>query len=211
METTFWPRVRAQRALCAAEILARAAALIVRRPRADPPVLFMPLSALIAVSNAFTCCAALSRSAFNCAIMSMCSSPGEDCTRYSKLRGSLHQREQHAQCVVKHPAFLRSESMSFLHSVLMNCLTCDLDTFRKFSEIEFDKSCVVQILPCGIGHSGLPAGVQGSVGEIPGILRLGGSHFSTGAIHVVRFRTDKEKWRSQGHAQDVATFRIITG
>ena|SRR3989442_16018697 len=26
METTFWPRVRAQRALCAAEILARAAA-----------------------------------------------------------------------------------------------------------------------------------------------------------------------------------------
>ena len=54
IETTFWPRVRAQRALCAAEILARAAALIVRRPRADPPVLFIPLSALIAVSNAFT-------------------------------------------------------------------------------------------------------------------------------------------------------------
>src|SRR5437660_12814945 len=31
METTFWPRVRAQRALCAAAILARAATLIVRR------------------------------------------------------------------------------------------------------------------------------------------------------------------------------------
>src|SRR2546425_5183689 len=72
IEITFWPRVRAQRALCAAPILARAAALIVRRPR-FAPVLFNPLSALIAVSRALTCCAALSRSAFNCAIMSMCS------------------------------------------------------------------------------------------------------------------------------------------
>jgi len=72
METTFWPRVRAQRALCAAEILARAAALIVRRPPVAR-VLFNPLSALIAVSNALNCCDALSRSAFNCAIMSMCS------------------------------------------------------------------------------------------------------------------------------------------
>jgi hypothetical protein len=43
-------------------------------------VLFNPLSALIAVSNAFTCRAALSRSAFNKEIISMCSSPGEDCT-----------------------------------------------------------------------------------------------------------------------------------
>src|SRR5690349_15383639 len=62
IEATFWPRVRAHRAFCEAEILARAAALIVRRPRVAP-VLFIPLSALIAVSNAFTCCAALSRSA----------------------------------------------------------------------------------------------------------------------------------------------------
>src|SRR5437773_5821574 len=83
METTFSPR--AQRAFCAAEILARAAALIVRRPRVAP-VLFNPLRALIAVSRAFTCCAALSRSAFNCAIMSMCSSPGEDCTGESGKR-----------------------------------------------------------------------------------------------------------------------------
>jgi hypothetical protein len=60
IETTFWPRVRAQLAFCEAEILARAAALIVRRPRVTP-VLFNPLNALIAVSNAFTCCAALSR------------------------------------------------------------------------------------------------------------------------------------------------------
>ena len=64
METTFWPRVRAQRAFCEAEILARAAALIVRRPR-FAPVLFNPLSALIAASRAFN--AALSRAAFNCA------------------------------------------------------------------------------------------------------------------------------------------------
>jgi len=48
--------------------------------------------------------------------------------------------------------------MSFLYSVFMNCLTCGLDTFRKSSEIEFDKSSVVQLLPRGMGHSGLPAG-----------------------------------------------------
>ena len=66
IETTFrGPFTLAQRALCAAAILARAAALIVRRPRADAPVLFTPLSALIAVSSAFTCRADLSRSAFN--------------------------------------------------------------------------------------------------------------------------------------------------
>ena len=40
-------------------------------------MVFNPLSALIAVSNAFTCCAALSLSAFNSAIMSMCSSSSE--------------------------------------------------------------------------------------------------------------------------------------
>src|SRR5438046_4111954 len=80
IETTFcWPFTLAHLALCAAPIFARAAALIVRRPRVAP-VLFNPLSALIAVSNAFTCWAALSRSAFNSKIMSICSSPGEDCT-----------------------------------------------------------------------------------------------------------------------------------
>ena len=72
METAFWPRVRAQRAFCAAEILARAAALILAGP-CDTRVLLNPLSALIAVSRASTCCAALSRSAFNTSIMSMCS------------------------------------------------------------------------------------------------------------------------------------------
>src|SRR5437899_12903978 len=145
-------------ARAAAAMRARPAADILRRGSIVPRVLFIPLSALIAVSRAFTCCAALSRSAFNCAIMSMCSPPGEDCSRYSKLRGSLHQREQGSQSIVKRPAFLRSESMSFLYSVLMNCLTCSFDTFRKFGEIVFDKSSVVQILPRGMGHSGLPAG-----------------------------------------------------
>jgi len=80
IETTFWPRVRAQRALCEAEILARAAALILRRP-CVAPVLFIPLRALIAVSNAFTCCAALSLSAFNSAIMSILVPRGEDSNR----------------------------------------------------------------------------------------------------------------------------------
>ena len=75
IETIFLcPFILAQRALCAAAILARAAALIVRRTRLAP-VLFIPLSALIAVSNALTCCATLSRSALNCASMSICESP----------------------------------------------------------------------------------------------------------------------------------------
>src|SRR5437016_462930 len=81
-----------------------------------------------------------------------------DCSRYSKLCGSLHQREQHSQSIVKLLAFLRTKSMPFLYSVLMNCLTCGLDAFRKFSEIELDKSSVVQLVPRGLGHSGLPSG-----------------------------------------------------
>ena len=69
METTL-PRVRAHRAFCEAEILARAAALIVRRP-CDPLLVVVPLNAAIAIFSAFTCCVALSRSIFNCAMMSM--------------------------------------------------------------------------------------------------------------------------------------------
>ena len=45
--------------------------------------------ALIAVSRAFTCCATLSLSAFNSAIMSVCSSPGQDCSRKNQLRASV--------------------------------------------------------------------------------------------------------------------------
>ena len=89
IETTFCPRVRAHRAFCEAEILARAPALILRGP-CDTRVLFNPLSALIAVSRAFICCAALSRSAFNCASMSICEfPPGEDCSRYSRNYAAL--------------------------------------------------------------------------------------------------------------------------
>jgi len=67
--------------------------------------------------------------------------------------------------------------MSFLYSVVMNRLTCGLDSFRKLSEIDFEKGCIVQTLPRGMGHSGSLPGVQGSVEEIPGILRLGSSQF----------------------------------
>src|SRR5438132_2116580 len=157
IETTFcWPFTLAHLALCAAPIFARAAALIVRRPRVAP-VLFIPLSALIAVSNAFTCCAALSRSAFNSAIMSMCSSPGEDCSKI-ELCGSLHQLEEHAQCLVKLIAFRCAKTLALLYSVLMDCVTRGFYSFRKSSEIKFDDSSVVQLLPSGIGHSSLPAG-----------------------------------------------------
>src|SRR5437016_3789137 len=76
-------------ARAAAAMRARPAADILRRGSIVPRVLFIPLSALIAVSRAFTCCAALSRSAFNCAIMSMCSSPGEDCNRRSATQEAL--------------------------------------------------------------------------------------------------------------------------
>src|SRR6266702_803279 len=85
--TTFYcPFTLAHLARAAAAIRARPAADILRRGSIVPRVLFTPLSALIAVSRAFSCCAALSRSAFNCAIMSMCSSPGEDCTGESGKR-----------------------------------------------------------------------------------------------------------------------------
>src|SRR5437867_3767617 len=45
--TTLWPFVFAQRAFCAAEIFARADALILRGPR-DPPLRSNPLSAAMA-------------------------------------------------------------------------------------------------------------------------------------------------------------------
>src|SRR5438477_12771680 len=73
---------------------------------------------------------------------------------------------------------LRSSAVRvFLYSVLMNRLTCDLDTFRKFSEIEFDKSGVVPLPPRGMGHSGHPAG--GARWQNSGVLRLGSSHPGT--------------------------------
>src|SRR5437899_529861 len=122
---------------------------MVRRPR-GPRLVVVPPNAAIAIFRAFTCCAALSRSAFNCAIMSMCSSPGEDCSKI-ELCCSLHQREQHSQSIVKRLAFRCAEGL-LPYSVLMNCLTRDFHSFRKFGEIEFDDSSVVQLLPGGVGH-----------------------------------------------------------
>src|SRR5438046_1073472 len=109
METSVWPRVRAQRAFCEAEILARAAALILRGP-CNRGALFNPVSALIAESNEFTCCAALSRSAFNCAIMSMFAS-GEDCSKYSRNYTALCINVNSAQKHRQAPSFLRSAAI----------------------------------------------------------------------------------------------------
>jgi hypothetical protein len=70
----------AHRALCAAAIFARDAALIVRGPR-DRPALSNRLSASIAVSNPFNCRATLSLSVLNSAMMSIGSPSGEDCSK----------------------------------------------------------------------------------------------------------------------------------
>jgi hypothetical protein len=55
--------------------------------------------------------------------MSMCSSPGEDCSKHQKLRGSLHQREQHSQSIVKLFVFRFAKALALLYSVLMDCMT----------------------------------------------------------------------------------------
>src|SRR5437879_13180439 len=67
--TTFWPFVFAQRAFCAAEIFARADALILGP--CDPPRRSNPLRAVIAVSSTFNCPAIFALSSFNCEMMSM--------------------------------------------------------------------------------------------------------------------------------------------
>src|SRR5437870_10084678 len=76
-----------------------------------------------------------------------------------RLRGSLHQLEEHAQCLVKLATFRCAEALALLYSVLMNCVTRGFYSFRKSSEIKFENGSVVQLLPRGVGHSGLPAGV----------------------------------------------------
>src|SRR6266566_683133 len=140
METSVWPRVRAQRAFCEAEILARAAALILRGS-CNRGALFNPLSALIAVSNPFNCRATLALSAFNRAIMSIGSPSAGHCSKQQpELCGSLHQRKQHPQSVVQLIAFHYAEGLSLPYSVLMNCLRRGFYSFRKFGEIEFDDS-----------------------------------------------------------------------
>ena len=88
--TTLWPFVFAQRAFCAAEIFARADALILRGPR-DPPRRSNPLRAVIAVSSAFNCPAIFALSSFNCEMMSMVPPRGEDCNRVPTLLRANHR------------------------------------------------------------------------------------------------------------------------
>ena len=87
--TTLWPFAFAQRACCAAEIFARADALILRGPR-DPPLRSNPLSAAIAASSAFNCPAIFALSSFNCEMMSIVPPRGEDCNRVPALLRANH-------------------------------------------------------------------------------------------------------------------------
>src|SRR5437763_7527021 len=88
--TTLWPFAFAQRAFCAAEIFARADALILRGPR-DPPLRSNPLSAAIAASSAFNCPAIFALSSFNCEMMSIVHPRGEDCNRVPTLLRANHR------------------------------------------------------------------------------------------------------------------------
>src|SRR6266568_5857440 len=90
--TTLWPFVFAQRAFCAAEILARADALILRGPR-DPPRRSNPLRAVIAVSSAFNCPAIFALSSF-LSIARRCPlfpPRGEDCNRVPAILRANHR------------------------------------------------------------------------------------------------------------------------
>src|SRR5205823_5084566 len=73
-------------------------------------------------------------------------------------RPPLNQCNKRSQSIVNLIALLRAESAAFLYQVLTNRLMCGFYSFRKLGEIEFDDSSVIQLLPRGIGHSGLPAG-----------------------------------------------------
>src|SRR2546426_2386635 len=72
-------------------------------------------------------------------------------------RPPLNQCNKRSQSIVNLIALLRAESAAFLYQVLTNRLMCGFYTLRKFFEIKFDHSSVVQILPGGVGHSGLDA------------------------------------------------------
>src|SRR5438105_10283877 len=132
-------------------------------------VLQQAASALIAVSSAFTCCATFPRSAFNWAIMSMCSPRARIVQEITDSgRPPLNQCNKRSQSIVNLIALLRAESAAFLYQVLTNRLMCGFYTLRKCFEIKFDHSSVVQILPCGIGHSGLPCRGARKRGEFQG-------------------------------------------
>ncbi len=87
--TTLWPFAFAQCAFCAAEIFARADALILRGPR-DPPLRSNPPSAAMAVSSAFNCPAIFALSSFNCEMMSIVPPRGEDCNRVPAILRANH-------------------------------------------------------------------------------------------------------------------------
>src|SRR5438132_11116198 len=55
----------------------------------------------------------------------------------------------------------------------MNCLTCGLDKSRKFGEIEFDESSVVQLLPRGMGIAAPCRGASAVLSTFPHV------HFGT--------------------------------
>src|SRR5438876_2710131 len=118
---TFWPLAFAQRTFCAAEIRARAAADIFRRGL-DDPVLYVPAKAASAAFSPFNCRATLSLSAFISAIMSMCSPRARIVANNNRrLRDSLHQLEEHAQCLVSAaidlPAIASYHSLTDGHAV----------------------------------------------------------------------------------------------
>src|SRR6266478_3374576 len=85
-------------------------------------VLQQAASALIAVSNAFTCCAALSRSAFNCAIMSKSPprarivaepSVGAPCLLRSDSAWEIIEENEHGQSnEVSRPRIFQSNTYS---------------------------------------------------------------------------------------------------
>ncbi len=115
--------------------------------------MYVPAKAASAAFSPFNCRATLSLSAFISAIMSMCSPRARIVANNNRrLRGSLHQLEEHAQCLVKLATFRCAEALALLYSVLMNCVTRGFYSFRKSSEIKFEN-----------GSAFLP-GLQGSAG-----------------------------------------------
>src|SRR5205814_4686884 len=83
-------------------------------------------------------------------------------------RPPLNQCNKRSQSIVNLIALLRAESAAFLYQVLTNRLMCGFYTLRKFLEIKFDHSSVVQILPSGVGHGGLPCRCARKRGEFQG-------------------------------------------
>ena len=94
----------------------------------------------------------------------------------------------------------------------MNCVTRGFYSFRKSSEIKFENGSVVQLLPRGVGHSGLPAGVTRKRG-VPGycasakftIARSKLSAFSRSCGRIIRHETDPKEC-----GLEVSMARVLT-